>query len=170
MIHILAAAHIGFIETTFFGKTNILDISILCKFQIVFGGESAVERYFERIAIINFFLAVEHRNRQIHIGRIAALDYTVQNQVGCPTGKANLVAVNRITPILDNDVGMRLKNRDNFFLGRDLLSHYHPPMCLIDDSFGKQGILLDLIQQGIFAFVADIISLRVHTIDLPQTS
>jgi hypothetical protein len=57
----------------------------------------------------------------IGVCRVAAFNHTIQDQIGSATGQANFVAVERLAPIFYDDVGVRLEDRDDFLLGRDLL-------------------------------------------------
>ena len=150
MIHIFAAAHIGFFKSALFGKTDILDIarSRLGLFQIIFGCKTTVKTDLERIAAIDFLLPVQHRDGQIDIGRIAFYNQAIQNQVGSPAGQADLVAENRIPAVLDNDVGVRLKDRYHLVSGRNFLAHHNPSMGLVDNFPGKPGVVLDIGQKG----------------------
>ncbi len=93
MIHIFTAAHIGFFKTTLFGKADIFDItrSSLGFFQIVFRCKPAIKTDLERITAIDFFLPIQHRDGQIHIGRIAFDNHAIQDQVRSPAGQTDLV-------------------------------------------------------------------------------
>ena len=50
MIHILAAAHVGFLQSALFGKAHILDLAVLGKLEVVFRCKAfAVETDLERV-------------------------------------------------------------------------------------------------------------------------
>lgn len=91
-----------------------------CQFQIVFGSKAAVKAHLERITLVDLFLTIEHWDGQIHIGWIAALNNAIEYQIGGTACQTNLVPIDCISPILDNDVGMRLKDGDNLFLEQGL--------------------------------------------------
>ena len=111
MVNIFAATHIGLFKTALFGKTDIFDVTRLglSLFQILLGSKATIKTDLERIAAIDFLLPVQHRDSQIYIGRIAFNNPAIQDQVGCPAGQTNLMAENRLTAVLDNDVSVRFK-------------------------------------------------------------
>ena len=113
MVNIFTAAHIGFFKSALFGKADIFNVAWgrLGLFQVLFGCKTTVKTDLERIAAIDFFLPVQHRDGQIDISRIAFDNQAIQDQVGSPAGQTDLVAENRIPAVLDNDVGVRLKDR-----------------------------------------------------------
>lgn len=121
MINIFTTAHIGFFETAFFGKADIFDLAILGLFQIVFRCKAAIETDFERIATIDFFLSVQHRDRQSCVGRISFGYQAVQNQIRSAAGQAYFVAENSVPAVFDNNVGVRLEDGYHFIPGRNLL-------------------------------------------------
>jgi hypothetical protein len=150
MIDILAATHIDYFKSALFGKADIFDLtwSRLGLFQIVLGCKAAVKADLERITAIDLFLPIQHRDGQIHIGRIAFDNQTVQDQIGSPAGQADLVAEDRIAAVLDDHIGVRLKQRYHLVLGRNALTQHNPALSLADHFFCKIGIVLDLIQKG----------------------
>ena len=146
VVDVFATAHIGFFKTALFGKASILDTArgSLGLFQIVFGCKPTVKADLERIAAIDLLLSVQHRDGQIRIGWIALDNQTIQDQVGSPAGQADLVAENRIPTILDNNVGVRFKDRYNLVGGGNFLIQHNPSMGLVDDLFGKSSIVVYL--------------------------
>lgn len=58
------------------------------------------------------------------------------------------MAENRIPAVLDDYVGVRLKDRYHLVYGRNLLVKHNPSMGQVDDSLGKPGIVLDIGQKG----------------------
>ena len=121
----------------FFGETNIFNIQGLSIFQIRFGCKSAVESHVQRVTTIDFVMAFQHFNGQIRVRRIAFNNPAVADEIGWSTGQADFVAIIGVSPVLFYNVGMRLKDRDDFFCSRNLFIEKNSPSGLIDNPFGK---------------------------------
>jgi len=65
-----------------------------------------------------------------------------------PAGQADLMPVKRIPTILDDDIGMRFKDRHHFLLGRHGFSQHNPPFCLPDRLLQQPRIVYDGFVQG----------------------
>lgn len=115
----MTAAHVSFRQAALFGKTDILDLAGFSPPQILFGCKAAIKAGFERIASVDLFLPLQHRYRQVGIGRVAFGDDTIQNQIGSAAGHTDLVTKKGLAPVLDDNVGMRFKQRHHFVFGSD---------------------------------------------------
>ena len=67
-------------------------------------------------------MTLEHRHEAFAVGRIAGLDDEVEDQAALASGKVELVAVLNIAAALDDDIGMRLEQADDLFVGGDRLA------------------------------------------------
>lgn len=154
MIYIFAAAHVHFFDTALFSKAHVLDFALFRQLQVILRSKTSVKTHLERIALVYLFLTIKHRDGQIHIGWIAALNDTIQNQIGGTTGQTYLVSVDDISAIFDNDIGVWLKDGKDLFLSRDFFSHQHSPSRLPNHPFGKPGIVLDMNKVGTIGLTA----------------
>ena len=78
-------------------------------------------------------MAIQHLVGQFDVRRIAIKDQTIGYEVGFPAGQTNFVAIECVPAVLDNDVGMGFKDRDNFFRSRDRFPMDHPAGRLVYD-------------------------------------
>ena len=122
VIYIFTAAHISFFKSASFRKTNILYFKTFGLFQIGLGGKPTVKAGLERIPSVNILLTLKHRNGQRTVRGIAFKNPAVQNQVRSPAGEAYFMAINRLSPVLDDNVSMGFKYRNHFFPGRYFLT------------------------------------------------
>ena len=148
MINIFTTAHLSFFKTAFFGKADIFNLAGLGPFQIVFRCKAAVKTDLERIAIIDLFLPVQHRDRQICIGRIAFHDQAVQDQIRSSAGQAYLVTKNRVPAVFDDNVGVWLEDGYHLFLSRNTFTQQHTTLGLADNLLGKICIVLNVGKSG----------------------
>jgi hypothetical protein len=54
------------------------------------------------------------------------------------------VAVELVTTVFNNDVGVRLEDREDFFFRRQFLSGNHPPPGLLVDFLGQSATMPQL--------------------------
>ena len=100
------------------------------------------------------------------VGRIAIGDQAVQDQIRAAAGQADLVAVELVTAILDDDVGVRLEDREDFFGSRHRFPGDHPSLGLRDDLLGQIAVVPQLLgNRKQFKFSA----VRVDPADRPAT-
>ena len=77
-------------------------------------------------------MAVEHRQEPLGIGGVAGLDDEVEDQAALAGEEVKLVAVLHVADTLDDDVGVRFEQADQFFAGRHRLAAHHPSLALIE--------------------------------------
>ena len=147
LVDIRAAAHLFGLQAPLLGEAHVLDAHGFGGLQIGLRSKSAVQSSFERVAPIDPFLPIEHGFCQGHIGRIAFDDLTIEDQVRAAAGQTNLVAEERVAPVLDDDVGVILEDRHDLLGGRHLLTIDDAALGLTDDPFGQCHIALQLQKQ-----------------------
>ena len=111
-------------------------------------------------------LTLEHDLCQRAVGRIAIGDQAVQNQIRAAAGHTDFMAVKLFTTILDDDVGVRLEDRKDFFGSRYLFPGDHPSLGLRDDLFGQIAVVPQLPGNG-KQFECG--AVRVDPADCPET-
>ena len=71
----------------------------------------------------------------IRVSRVASGNQAVKDQTGLAAGQEYLVAELSITPLLDYDVGVILKEGNHLVGYRHLFVTEYPPLGLADDFF-----------------------------------
>jgi len=76
-------------------------------------------------------VAREHRHKALGIGRIASFDDGIEGQATAPAGEVELMGVVHLAPVLDDDIGMRLEQADDFVRRRHMITHSHLKRCVV---------------------------------------
>ncbi len=63
-------------------------------------------------------------------------------------GEARLVAIERLSAILDQDVDVRLEDGDELLAGRHALAAQHATLGLVDDALRKAEEALELLAES----------------------
>ena len=111
----ITAAHVFDAEAAFFAETYVFDLFLLCYLKVFLRSKATVKGHLERIATINLMLPIQHLRGQGGIGRIALNNDTVGDQPGTTASDTYLVSIQGVTVILDDNIGVRLKDGDDLF-------------------------------------------------------
>ena len=75
-----------------------------------------------RLVAISAADVVGYGQEPVAVRRIAALDHQVEDQAAPAGGQVELVAVLNLAAAFDDDIGVRLKQADDLFVGGDGLA------------------------------------------------
>ena len=89
-------------------------------------------------------MALKHGQEPFAIRRIAGLDHQVEDQAAPAGGQVELVTVLNLAPAFDDDVGVRLEQADDLFIGRDRLAMKNATLSLCDDPLDQRTIAVEL--------------------------
>jgi len=142
-----ALNHIRDLKSPLLGEAEILHAQSFACHQILFGRKAAVEGGLTGRATVDLCLPLKHGGRQTGICRIAPDDQAVQDQPAGPTGQADLVTEECFPPLLDDDISMRLEQRDHFLLGRYRLVLENTSFCLIHHPLDQIEIVTQYTDQ-----------------------
>src|SRR5208282_1341794 len=73
----------------------------------------------------------------------AVLDDDIEDQAALTGGEIELVSVLHLTTPLDDDVGVRLEQADQFLAGRHRLTLEYPALALVNDTRDQRQIMID---------------------------
>src|SRR6516165_4294332 len=118
----LALDHVGDGDATLLVEGDILHAARLGLFEIVATGIAAIGSGLPRRRPAAGDLAIEHRQEALGIGGIAGLDDDIEDQAAFAGSQIELVSVLHLTTPLDDDVGVRLEQADQFLAGRHRLA------------------------------------------------
>ena len=89
-------------------------------------------------------MALEHGQEPFAVRRIAGLDDQVEDQAAPASGQVELVAILNVAAALDDDVGVRLEQADDLFVGGDRLAMKNATFGLRDDPLDQRTIVAEL--------------------------
>jgi hypothetical protein len=89
-------------------------------------------------------VAIEHRQEALGVGGIAGFDDDIEDQPAPAGRQIELVAVLNLTTALDDDVGVRLEQADQFLARRHRLAIEHAALGLGDEARDQRQIMVDL--------------------------
>jgi hypothetical protein len=112
----------------------------LCRDEILFARKPAVEGDLEGIASIELTLAIEHLIGEARVSRVTLTDETIGDEVRCTTGEAEFMAIEGVSMILHDDVGVGFKQGDDLLRGGHRFPMEDPPLGLIDHPMGELSI------------------------------
>lgn len=145
----LAAGHVEYFPALSLGEDHVLDPLALGKLEVVAGSESAIRGNLSRISSVDLLLPNKAPFEQRRVGRIALLHHMVDDQRGPACGQRHLVTEQRLPPVLDDDVGVRLEDRNDLFRGRHLFSVDHPAPGLIHDLDRHVHVVVHVVEQAL---------------------
>ena len=149
-----AAGHVGDLEAAVLGEGDVAHAPGLQGRQIGFRGEAAVEGGLGGRAAVEVDLALDHGVGQRGIGGIAVEDDAVEDQRGGAAGQADLVAVERLAPILTKDVGVVFEERHDLLARGYALALEDAAAGLLDHPLAQRDEAGQLGRQGGAAWIA----------------
>jgi len=137
----LALDHVVDGDATLLLEVDILHAARLGLFEIVATGIAAIGSGLPRRRPAAGDLAIEHRQEALGIGGIAGLDDDIEDQAAFAGSQIELVSVLHLTTPLDDDVGVRLEQADQFLAGRHRLALEYPALALVNDARDQRQIM-----------------------------
>ncbi len=95
-----------------------------------------MERELPRCRTADLELPIHHRARQGH-GRAPPQHDRIGDQVRCCAGEAGDGSIERLAPLLDDDLGLLLEDRHDLLLRGHVLSIEHAPPGRIDETLAQ---------------------------------
>ena len=89
-------------------------------------------------------MAVEHGQEAVTVRRIAGFDHQVEDQAAAASGQVELVAIFDFAAAFDDDVGVRLEQADDLFVGGDRFATKNSTLGLGDDPLDQRTIAAEL--------------------------
>ena len=89
-------------------------------------------------------MAFEHGQEPFAVRRIANLDDKVEDQAASAGGQVELVTVLNVAAAFDDDVGVRLEQADDLFVGANRLAMKNAAFGLRDDPLDQGTIVTEL--------------------------
>ena len=97
---------------------------------------------------IIYIRIIEHRLGQCDIGRVTVGNDAVNDQVRGAAGQTYLVAIKRVPSVFDNNIGVRLKDRDHLVGGWHRLAVNDSFFRLVDDTQSQINIVFQFVAYG----------------------
>src|SRR5262249_58001140 len=119
-------------DTRRFAEYDVADTERLDFAEVVARAEAAVEHDLLWLGAEHLDRASGELDRLVLVDWIAALDHTVDDQARSASGEKDLVAVQRVAPVLPDDVGVRLEDRDDLLRCGHGFSFEHAAPGLIE--------------------------------------
>ena len=101
------------------GKRDVSNAQCAGLFPVAFACESAVGGDIVWRLAKSFQVALKGGHELFAVGRVPFFDDAVENEIACSCAQKDLVSVYDFALALDDDVGVRLEDGDDFFRGGD---------------------------------------------------
>ena len=138
------AHHLRDLQSAFLGKGDILDALLFGPLQIGAAGKASVTTDLSRPTAVQIILAPHPGLELTGIVRVPPHHLSIQHQAGDAAGQKQLVPKDRFPALLFDDVGVLLKQGEDFLGGRNRLSPQHPPLGLVDDLLRQIQVMAQL--------------------------
>ena len=149
LVHPGTPGHVQYRQTALLGKHGVLYPMAFGKRQVVFGGKPAITGNLPGHAAEKTPVTLQHLRVQVAVGRIAALDPTVDNQVRSAPCEKYLVTILGFTAALDDDIRVVFKEGNHFLRCGNLLPLEDSALALVHHSSENAQSALEFPSQSL---------------------
>ncbi len=143
LVYPAALDHRRDLQASPLAEGNIFNPHVLDLVKVGLRRETTIERSLPRKQAVKDFMPFNHLHCQGRVCWIAILDYAIGHQPRGTGGQAQLVSIERIPPVLLDDVGVGLEDGDELVGRGNAFAGEYPPFSLGDDLVGQ----LDVVSQ-----------------------